>query len=82
MRAIDFWLDNIVVGYIAEFAVDTFKSYSVSKKSFLRAQGEGTLGRCTLRSRDYCTIKGYELWNQTSKLPCMHGGVRGNLRKI
>jgi hypothetical protein len=34
--AVDFWLDNIVVGYITEFAVDTSKSYSVAEKEFLK----------------------------------------------
>jgi hypothetical protein len=27
-RAVDFWLDNIVAGFITEFAVDTMKSYN------------------------------------------------------
>jgi hypothetical protein len=35
-RAIDFWLDIIVVGYITEFVVDISKSYSVSKHEFLK----------------------------------------------
>jgi len=29
-RAVDFWIDNIVAGFITEFAVDTTKSYSVA----------------------------------------------------
>jgi hypothetical protein len=36
MRAVDFWLDNIVVGFITEFAVDTAKSYSTTEKEFLK----------------------------------------------
>jgi hypothetical protein len=30
-HAVDFWLDNIVAGYITEFAIDTSKYYSVMK---------------------------------------------------
>jgi hypothetical protein len=33
-RAIDFWLDNIVAGFIKEFAVDTANSYSATEKEF------------------------------------------------
>jgi hypothetical protein len=36
MRAVDFWLDNIVAGFITEFAVDTVKSYSATEKDFLK----------------------------------------------
>jgi hypothetical protein len=36
MRAVDFWLDNIVAGFITEFAVDTAKSYSASEQDFLK----------------------------------------------
>jgi hypothetical protein len=35
IRAVDFWLDNIVVGFITEFAVDTVKSYSTAEQEFL-----------------------------------------------
>jgi hypothetical protein len=31
-RAIDFWLDNIVVRFITKFAVDTAKSYNADKQ--------------------------------------------------
>jgi hypothetical protein len=34
-RAIDFWLDSIVAGFITEFAVDTAKSYSAVEQEFL-----------------------------------------------
>jgi hypothetical protein len=34
-RAIDFWLDSIVVGFITEFAVDTTKSYNTTEQEFL-----------------------------------------------
>jgi hypothetical protein len=34
--AIDFWLDNIVAGFIKEFAVDTVKSYKESEQEILR----------------------------------------------
>jgi hypothetical protein len=33
---VDFWLDNIIAGFITEFAVDTLKSYIVAKKDFLK----------------------------------------------
>jgi hypothetical protein len=36
MCAVDFWLDNIVAGFITEFAVDTVKSYSATEKEFLK----------------------------------------------
>jgi hypothetical protein len=35
-RAIDFWLDSIVVGFITEFAVDTTKLYIAMEQYFLR----------------------------------------------
>jgi hypothetical protein len=35
-RAIDFRLDNIVAGFITEFAVDTTISYNATKKEFLK----------------------------------------------
>jgi len=31
-RAVDYWFDNIFGGYITEFAVDTVKSYSTTKR--------------------------------------------------
>jgi hypothetical protein len=31
MHVVDLWLDNIVVGYIIEFAVDTSKCYNVAE---------------------------------------------------
>jgi hypothetical protein len=40
-RAVDFWLDNIVVDFITDFAVDTANSYSAIEQEFPR----GTLGR-------------------------------------
>jgi hypothetical protein len=35
-RAVDFWLDSIVVGFITKFAVDTTNSYNKTEKEFLR----------------------------------------------
>jgi hypothetical protein len=35
-RAIDFWLESIVAGFITKFAVDTMKSYNATEKEFLR----------------------------------------------
>jgi hypothetical protein len=35
-RAVDFWLDSIVAGFITKFAVDTAKSYNAAKQEFLR----------------------------------------------
>jgi hypothetical protein len=32
--AVDFWLDNIVAGFITEFAVDTVKSYKCNREGF------------------------------------------------
>ena len=34
-RTIDFWLDNIVAGFITEFAVDTTKSYNAVEQEFV-----------------------------------------------
>jgi hypothetical protein len=50
-HAIDFWLDNIVVRFITEFAVDTTKSYNTAEQEFLK----GPRGRY-LRSL-YTSIK-------------------------
>jgi hypothetical protein len=35
-RAVDFWLDSIVTGFITKFAVDTVKSYNAAEKEFLK----------------------------------------------
>jgi len=29
---VDFWLDNIIAGFITKFAVDTVKSYTAAEK--------------------------------------------------
>jgi hypothetical protein len=55
-RAVDFWLDSIVVGFITEFAVDTMKSYSATEQEFLQDLEEGTFDHYILRLR-YCYIK-------------------------
>jgi hypothetical protein len=34
-HTINFWLDNIVVGFITEFVVDTPKYYSATEQEFL-----------------------------------------------
>jgi hypothetical protein len=36
MHVVNLWLDNIVMGYIFEFLVDTSKYYSVEEKDFLK----------------------------------------------
>jgi hypothetical protein len=36
IRVVDFWLDNIVAGFIIEFAVDTVKSYNATEQEFLK----------------------------------------------
>jgi hypothetical protein len=35
-RAVDFWLDSILGGYITEFAVDCTQSYSVAERDFFK----------------------------------------------
>jgi hypothetical protein len=35
-RAIDFWLDNVLGGYVTEFAVDCIQSYSVTEGDFFK----------------------------------------------
>jgi hypothetical protein len=36
MRVVDFWLDNITMGFITDFVVDKTKSYVVVEKDFLK----------------------------------------------
>ena len=35
-RAIDFWVDSILQGYIIEFAVEAITSYSEAKRNFFK----------------------------------------------
>jgi hypothetical protein len=35
-RAVDFWLDSILGGYITEFIVDCTQSYSVAERDFFK----------------------------------------------
>jgi hypothetical protein len=35
-RAIDFWLDSVLGGYVTEFAVDCIQSYSVAERYFFK----------------------------------------------
>jgi hypothetical protein len=35
-RALYFWLDSIVAGFIIEFAIDTTKLYNATEQEFLR----------------------------------------------
>jgi hypothetical protein len=35
-HAIEFWLDNIIAGFITEFAVDTMKYYNTKEKEFIK----------------------------------------------
>ena len=35
-RAVDFWVDNIMQGYISKFAIDTITSYSEAKLDFFQ----------------------------------------------
>lgn len=35
-RAVDFWFDSILGGYITEFVVDTIKSHSKVEREFFR----------------------------------------------
>ena len=35
-RAIDFWVDSILQGYITEFAVEAITSYSESERNFFQ----------------------------------------------
>jgi hypothetical protein len=36
MHVVDFWLDNIIAGFITECAVNTAKSYIAAEKEFLK----------------------------------------------
>jgi hypothetical protein len=42
-RVVEFWLDNIVVGFIIELEVDTMKLYSVAENFFYEDLKEGTI---------------------------------------
>jgi hypothetical protein len=35
-RAVDFWLDSILGGYITEFSIDCTQSYSVAEREFFK----------------------------------------------
>ena len=35
-RAVDYWFDNILGGYITEIAVDTVKYYSTAEREFFK----------------------------------------------
>ena len=35
-RAVDFWVDHILQGFITEFAVDTITSYSEAERNFFQ----------------------------------------------
>ena len=35
-RAVDFWVDSILQGYITEFVVDTITSYSEAERNFFQ----------------------------------------------
>ena len=41
-RAVDFWVDSILQGYITEFAVETITSYSEAEIKFSKDLDEGT----------------------------------------
>jgi hypothetical protein len=56
-RAVDFWLDSIVAGFITEFAVDTTSRIAQWSKSFYEDLEEGTLDHCILLLRYYYTTK-------------------------
>jgi hypothetical protein len=36
MCAVNFWLDNIIAGFITEFSVNTAKSYTIAENNFLK----------------------------------------------
>jgi hypothetical protein len=52
-RAVYLWLDNIIAGFITEFAVDTTKLYTVPEQDFLK----GPRGRY-IRSLYTCAYGG------------------------
>ena len=35
-RAIDFWLNSLLEGFVTEFAIDTLKAYSEEKRIFFK----------------------------------------------
>jgi hypothetical protein len=35
-HVVDFWLNNILVGYIMEFSIDCTQSYSIAERDFFK----------------------------------------------
>ena len=60
-RAVDYWFDSIIGGYITEFAVDIVKSYSAAEREFFK----GPRGQY---------LKSLKLW--TKILLCEKGVLR------
>jgi hypothetical protein len=42
-QAVDFWLDNVLGGYVTKFAVDCIQSYSVVERDFFKGPHESFL---------------------------------------
>ena len=55
-RAIDFWVDGILQGYITEFAVETITSYSEAERNFF----QGPLSRYLLSISRWIKMLVYE----------------------
>ena len=55
-RAVDFWVDSILQGYITEFAVDTITSYSEAERNFF----QGPRRRYLLRISTWIKMLAYE----------------------
>ena len=60
-RAIDFWVDSILQGYITKFVVDTITSYSEDERIFFHGPEEGICylsmhgSRCSPMRRVSCS---------------------------
>ena len=55
-RAVDFWIDSILQGYITEFVVDTITSYSEAERNFF----QGTKRRYLLSFSTWIKMLVYE----------------------
>ena len=57
-RAVDFWVDSILQGYITEFAVDTITSYSEAERNFFQGPRRRYLLRISTRIKMLAYEKG------------------------
>jgi hypothetical protein len=57
MHAVDFWLDNIIAGFITKFVVDTVKSYTAAEQEFLKGPRGRYIQSLYMSIKIHCMIK-------------------------